>query len=78
MEEAAPKYDALVDAIHLIQRHLRKEWMVESCQGERVLGCASCTMTRLHEDLAMLMHEVENTLMNDGSRPKPTPTQGED
>ena len=49
----------LIDAIHLIQRFLRKEYIVESCKGERVMGCASCTMTRLHEDLDMLMYEIE-------------------
>lgn len=51
--------ESIIDAIHLIQRYLRKEYIVESCKGERVLGCASCTMTRLHEDLDMLMYEVE-------------------
>lgn len=51
--------ESVIDAIHLIQRYLRKEYIVESCKGERVLGCASCTMTRLHEDLDMLTYEVE-------------------
>lgn len=55
--------DQLKDAIHLIQRHLRDEYIVESCKGERVMGCASCTMTRLHEDLDMLMYEIENEVL---------------
>lgn len=51
--------ELVLDAIHLIQRYLRKEYIVESCKDERVMGCASCTMTRLHEDLQMLEYEIE-------------------
>ena len=56
--------DRLIDAIHLIQRHLRDEYIVESCGDERVLGCASCTMKRLHDDLDMLMYEVEEAALS--------------
>lgn len=58
------KADELMDAIHLVQRHLRSEWMEPGCKDERVMGCASCTMTRLHEDLDMLIYEIESTIMD--------------
>lgn len=65
----------VMDAIHTIQRHLRVHWIVDSCKDERVLGCASCAMTRLHEDLDMLMHEIENGVL-DGCLP-PEPKEAE-
>ena len=59
-----PDRDQVIDALHLIQRHLRSEYIVDSCRDERVFGCISCTMTRLHEDLDMLMYEIESRQLN--------------
>lgn len=64
LTETMHGYEQVMDAIHVVQKHLRKDWMDEGCKDERVLGCASCTMTRLHEDLNMLMYEIENTILD--------------
>jgi hypothetical protein len=54
------EHQGVLDAIETVKQYLQTEWIVEGCKDERVLCCASCTMTRLSEDLDMLVYEIES------------------
>jgi len=49
----------ILAAIDTIQQHLKADWIADECREKRVLGCISCQMLRLADDLDMLRHEVE-------------------
>ena len=48
----------LLQAIRVVQRHLRQEWISEGCRVRPAWGCASCQAVELDRQLDMLAAET--------------------
>jgi len=73
---AIETYDSnasIIAAIDTIQQHLKSDWIADACRDARFLGCVSCQMLRLSEDLAMLRHEVADIRSSESITPPNNP-----
>lgn len=50
--------EPVIDAIRVVQQHLREAWIVEGCRTHQVWGCASCQAAQLDRDLEILATEI--------------------
>lgn len=57
---AVSKYSAVKLSIERLKEFLHQEYISEACKTDRVLGCISCQMTKLVEDLDMVLEEIKS------------------
>jgi hypothetical protein len=60
MSDEQAIHTRILAAIDTIIDHLKADWIADECRNKRVLGCVSCQMLRLSQDLHMLRYEVED------------------
>lgn len=57
---AVSKYSAVKLSIERLKEFLHQEYISEECKTDRVLGCISCQMTRIVDDLDMVLEEIKS------------------
>jgi hypothetical protein len=57
---AVSKYSAVKLSIERLKEFLHEEYISEECKTDRVLGCISCQMTKLVDDLDMVLEEIKS------------------
>lgn len=56
-----------IEAIRVVRKYLREQWISEGCQTHQVWGCASCQAVRLDRDLEVLASEMMDQTHVDGA-----------